>query len=122
MRDTVTTVQIWVEFGIAIACLVLGMRIWFILFEALHQARGLPYPALWSIGATTLFNLAHFCWGVFHTEETISDLPSGGITLASRYADFWLFGLRILAIILIGTSVHLQKAIELIQAEDEEES
>lgn len=119
MKDTFTTVQIWVEFGIALLCFVLGARIWFFLFQALQQWRELPYPVLWSIGTTVLFNLIHFTWGFFHTDENIWDLPSGGSTFSMRYNEYLLFGVRIIAIVLIGTSIHLQKAIELTKTENE---
>lgn len=121
MKDTVTIVQIWVEFGIALLLFALGVRVWLFFLELLHPFLALPVPFLWALGATLLFNLLHFVFGLFHENETISDLPSGATTFSLRNADLMLLLVRVVSIILIGASVHLLKAIELTQGEENEE-
>ncbi len=119
MKDTVTIVQVWVECGIALLLFALGVRVWLFFFELLQPWLVLPMPIFWALAITTLFNLLHFLFGLFHENETISDLPSGATTFSLKNADLMLLGVRIISIILIGASVHLQKALELTKVEEE---
>ena len=117
MKDTITIVQIWVEIAIALVCFALGVQVWLFFLGLLRPWLILPVPWAWALGTTCLINLLHFLFGFFHENETISDLPSGAPTFALRNADFFLFACRILGIVLIGASTHIQKALELTKVE-----
>lgn len=109
MKDS--TIYIGVEIFFLMLCTAFGVSVWGNLIGALSWL-GIPGdPYLWAVGFMFVVNLAHFLWGFFHTDDDISDIPTRG--MMTNYFDYYRIGLRIVAFLTIGPSMHLQRAIEL---------
>jgi len=117
MRDR--SIQIWVEVGFMVACVVFGIGAWAGLIDAFSWLIEIRYPHLWSAGLLFLINIGHYIWGLFYADDDISDIPTRG--LMTSYFDYYRIGIRIFAFLTIGPSMHLRRALEL-SREDPEDS
>ena len=116
MKDN--TIYIGVEIAFMLACIVFGVSLWGNLLGAFNWLVELGHPYLWSAGFMFIINLGHYLWGFFHTDDDFSDIPTRG--MMTSYFDYQRIGIRIMALLTIGPSQHLRRAIELAQADVDE--
>ena len=119
MKDS--SIQIGVEIGFMVACIVVGIRVWGGLIDAFSWLIDLGNPYLWSTALMFVINVGHYMWGLFYADDDISDIPTRG--LMTSYFDYYRISIRIFAFLTIGPSMHLRRALELsLEDSDEDES
>jgi hypothetical protein len=94
-----------------VVCAVAGIAIWGTLIARMRVLIPVRHPYVAAAVFVGIINVAHYCWGFFHTTADGSDIPMRG--LMTTVGDYWRVCIRILAFLTIGPSVHLRRAIAL---------
>ncbi len=107
MEEDATEFRIEILF--MVVCAVAGIAIWGTLITRMRVQIPVSHPYLAATVFVGVMNVAHFCWGFFHTNADVSDIPMRGLmTTVGDWGRFWI---RIVAFLTIGPSVHLRRAI-----------
>ena len=113
-------IEIILDLIFMLVCTALGIGIWGGLIRAMDGLIPIERPYLWAAGLILLLNTGHYLWGLFHTDDDISDIPTRG--MMTNYWDYHRVGIRIAAYLTIGPSIFLQRAIERQKSDSSEEN
>jgi hypothetical protein len=114
-----TPIEICIDLLFMLVCAALGITIWGGLIRAIDWLIPIERPYLWGAGLMLLLNTGHYIWGLFHTDDDISDIPTRG--MMTNYWDYHRVGIRIAAFLTIGPSIYLRRAVERHKSSCEEE-
>ena len=108
MKDA-TSLDLGVDVLFIIISAALGVYIWGTLLNVFIELLSLNRPYLWGAGLMLVFNMGHFFWGLFHTDDDLSGIHTRG--MMTSYASYQMIWIRVAAFITIGPSKYLREAI-----------
>ena len=110
MKDE--SIEIGIEFSLAVLCMALGIALWGAVLGLIKWLPILSRPYLWSTGFMLIINVGHYVWSFFLVDNDFSDIPTD--RMLTQY-DFHRLVFRLLALMTIGPSVHLRRALSLLR-------
>lgn len=112
MKDT--SVGIGVEVFLVAVCAALGIGLWGFLLSVIEWPVALGRPYLWATGFMLVLNLGHYVWGAFVVDHDFSDIPADGLMIS--WYDFQRLVWRLVALLTVGPSIHLRRAVGLLRS------
>ena len=110
MKDK--SIEIGIELFLAALCMALGIGLCGSVLGLIKWLPILSRPYLWSTGFMLVLNVGHHVWGFFLVDNDFSDIPTDGML---THYDFHRLVFRLLALMTIGPSVHLGRALALLR-------
>ena len=112
MKDT--SVEVGVEVFLVALGGALGIGLWGFLLSKISWPLVVRRPYLWATGFMFIINAGHYVWEAFTVDADFSDIPADGLMMS--WFDFQRVVWRTLALLTVGPSIHLRRAVGLLRS------
>ena len=116
MKDK--SIEIGVEVSLVAVCSALGIGLWGFLIAQISWPLVLKRPYLWATGFMFIINAGHYIWEAFTVDDDFSDIPADGLMMS--WYDVHRVVWRAVALLTVGPSIHLRRAVGLLRSRSEE--
>jgi hypothetical protein len=116
MKDR--SIEIGVEVFLVAVCSALGIGLWGFLIAQIGWTPVFRRPYLWASGLMFIINAGHYTWEALTVDDDFSDIPADGLMMS--WYDFHRVLWRTLALLTVGPSIHLRRAVGLLRSPSEE--